>query len=67
MTAVVKSSKTYSKRKFDAHFSLGWLYLSLYIFCIDLSGQISLDRLQNDGCSNDYISNNLMVSIPRLG
>ena len=66
MTAVVKLSEKYLERQFDAHFSLGWLYLALYNFWIDLSGQTSLDRLQNDGCSNDYNINNLVVSIPRL-
>ena len=66
MTWVVKSSEKYLERKFDAHFSLGWLYLALYNFWIDLSGQTSLNRLQNDGCSSDY-NNNLVVSIPRLG
>ena len=67
MTTVVKSSEKYLERKFDAHFSLGWLYLSLCNLCNDLSGQKSLYRMQNDGCSSYYNIINLVVSIPRLG
>ena len=66
MTAVVKSSERYLERKFDAHFSIGWLYLALYNLWIDLSGQASLERLQNDGCNSDYNNSSLVVSIPRL-
>ena len=67
MTTVVKSLEKYLERQFDAHFILGWLYLALYNFWIDLSGQTSLDRLQSDDCSSDYNNNSLVVSIPRLG
>ena len=67
MKTIVKPWEKYLERKFDAHFSLGWLYLSLYNFWIDSSDQTSLDRLQNDGSSSDYNSNNLVVSIPTLG